>query len=74
MDALLLLKSTIGERINGVQKELKTIAGYFEGYEEQQKERKSTLLNKGLEFYTALLKFDGSEIIQAIEEEIAIVN
>jgi len=28
------------------------------------------LLKKGVAFYEALLKFDGSEIMQAIEEEL----
>ena len=32
------------------------------------------LLNKGLAFYQALLKFDGSEIMQAIEEEVEVVK
>jgi hypothetical protein len=34
MDALIHLKSTVGERIAGVQKDLAGIAGCFKGYEE----------------------------------------
>ena len=34
MDVLLHLKSTVSERIAGVQKELGAIAGYIKGYEE----------------------------------------
>ena len=34
MDALIHLKSTVSERMTGVQKELAGIAGCFKGYEE----------------------------------------
>ena len=70
MEALLHLKSTVSERIAGVEKELAAISGYFKGYEEMQRERNGTLLKNGVEFYESLLKFDGSQIMLAIEEEI----
>ncbi len=31
-------------------------------------------MKKGVAFYEALLKFDGSEIMQAIEEEVEVVK
>ena len=74
MEAVLHLKSTVGERIAGVQKDLSSIAGFIRDYEEKQRLGKRTLLKKGLQFYEALLKFDGSKIIQAIDEEIEVVN
>ena len=74
MEAVLHLKSTVGERIAGVQKDLSSIAGFIQDYEEKQRLGKRTLLKKGLQFYEALLKFDGSQIMQAIDEEIEVVN
>ena len=74
MDALLHLKKTVDERVNGVQKELSAIAGCFKSYEEDQRQRNGTLLMKGLAFFEALFKFDGAQINQAIDEEIEAIK
>ena len=74
MDALQHLKTTVSERMFLVQKELTAIAGYFLSYEEDQRQRKGTLLKKGLDFYVAILRFDGAQIMQAIEFEIEAVK
>ena len=61
-------------RIAGVQKELVAIAGFFKSYEEGQRQRNGTLLNKGLAFYEKMLKLNGTKIMKAIEEEIETVK
>jgi hypothetical protein len=50
------------------------IAGFFKTFEETQRERKRTLLQKGVGFFEALLRFDAAKVLEAIEEEIKTVQ
>ncbi len=55
MDTLLHLRTAVGVKLDGVKKDIKSIVGYFSGYEEKQKQRGHAILTKGVSFFEGLL-------------------
>ncbi len=74
MGALVHLKGTVSDRLKSVQKDLTAIVGFFKGYDEDQRQRGSETLKKGVSFFEDLLKIDANKIIQAVEEEISFLQ